>query len=651
MSHLGKGYDINQTFIVEPVGSADILSACTGIYTSALVSCSGNTQIIMGTGVISFDGNLYTDNDLSANTINASTFLSGGTNLIDIINLSGISGGTFDNGGGTLTLNRAGSGDIIITGFTDYYTTGTTVIGNTVYFDRNDALSAYTLDLGSFSSDTFVTGVTFSNNQLIIGRNDGVNLNTYINSFTGLTIAGDFVANTISANTVSATTFYGDGSNLTGLVTQDTYVTGGTYYSSSGTTLFTNNTGGTFNVSGYFKPSDDVFVTGGTYSNGTANFINNTGGTFTVSGFPIGGGGGQLFYLNISQAKNGNRYLSITGSTASQQSTGTTIGAGATGTIASFQSDQLNTTLIPGGIWSFYLHSYKQNTNASFNIFVEGYKLSSGGTQTLLFTTDPAPVTTNSPNPSMQLSDGYFSGSSVVVTDSILAVVRATNTGNQSHTITLFSEGNQHYSYAISSLPTQQGLTCDTLSGCSIIQTIQSDILSKLSTSGGTITGNLIVNNSLSASTYYNLPIDIFVTGGTYSNGSTTFTNNTGGTFSVTGLYTGATDVFVTGGTYNNNTFTYTNNTGGTFNVLFNTVTGLTINGNLTVTGTTSLNNVTATSVTAPTISATTFTATTVNAINYFSGGTNLTTVIINTINANAPNPAGSKVYSWQNFF
>jgi hypothetical protein len=88
---------------------------------------------------------------------------------------------------------------------------------------------------------------------------------------------------------------------------------------------------------------------------------------------------------------------------------------------------------------------------------------------------------------------------------------------------------------------------------------------------------------------------DTFVTGGTYSSGTATFTNSTGGTFNVTGFFTGSTDVRVTGATYSNNAFTYTNNTGGTFSVLFNTVTGLTTNGNLTVTGTTSSNTISAT--------------------------------------------------------
>ena len=109
--------------------------------------------------------------------------------------------------------------------------------------------------------------------------------------------------------------------------------------------------------------------------------------------------------------------------------------------------------------------------------------------------------------------------------------------------------------------------------------------------SGGTVTGsttftNGLTANTISATTYQNLPTDIRVTGGTYSNGTTIFTNNTGGTFNVTGFYTGLTDNdrYVTGFTYNNNTFTISDNSGSTFNSTFNVVTGLTVNGVLSAT-------------------------------------------------------------------
>jgi hypothetical protein len=50
----------------------------------------------------------------------------------------------------------------------------------------------------------------------------------------------------------------------------------------AGTAVFRNNTGGTFNVTGF--NTNITFVTGGTYTDGTATF-RNTGGTFNVIGF------------------------------------------------------------------------------------------------------------------------------------------------------------------------------------------------------------------------------------------------------------------------------------------------------------------------------------------------------------------------------
>ena len=88
-----------------------------------------------------------------------------------------------------------------------------------------------------------------------------------------------------------------------------------------------------------------------------------------------------------------------------------------------------------------------------------------------------------------------------------------------------------------------------------------------LHVTGSTLVGGSLTASTVSATTYYNLP----------------------------------TDVRVTGATYSNNTFTYTNNTGGTFNVLFNTMTGLTVNGNLSVTGNTNVKSLTATTISSTT--------------------------------------------------
>jgi hypothetical protein len=163
-------------------------------------------------------------------------------------------------------------------------------------------------------------------------------------------------------------------------------------------------------------------------------------------------------------------------------------------------------------------------------------------------------------------------------------------------------------SSGVTSINVGNGLSANTSTGAVFIEFTGSTGISGeyLPLSGGTVSGstrftNGLISNTISATTYYNLPTDVFVTGGTYSNGVTTFRNNTGGTFTIAGFYTGGTDVFVTGATYSNNNFTYTNNTGGTFSVLFNSVTGLTINGNLNVTGNTTLNSLTANTISAST--------------------------------------------------
>ena len=161
---------------------------------------------------------------------------------------------------------------------------------------------------------------------------------------------------------------------------------------------------------------------------------------------------------------------------------------------------------------------------------------------------------------------------------------------------------------------------------------------------GGTVTGDTIFTQGLtattfSASTYLGLPLDVYttgftfnpstydisierndgvtltqnlgilatdvtITGGTYDplNGSITFVNNTGGTFTVTGFLTGFTDIQVTGYTYQDNTFTISDSSGNTFPATIDVMTGLTINGDLTVTGTTSLQGFSATTISATTI-------------------------------------------------
>ena len=97
-----------------------------------------------------------------------------------------------------------------------------------------------------------------------------------------------------------------------------------------------------------------------------------------------------------------------------------------------------------------------------------------------------------------------------------------------------------------------------------------------------------------------------FLTDRTLATG-VTFTNSSGGTFSVSGFVTGFTDTSVTAFTYNNNTFTLSESDGSSFSVNVNTMTGLTINGNLLVTGSTTASTLTLSSLPTTDTGSTTY--------------------------------------------
>jgi hypothetical protein len=357
----------------------------------------------------------------------------------------------------------------------------------------------------------------------------------------------------------------------------------------TGSTTFTNGlTANTIFATTYQNLPQDIFVTGGTYTNGEILFKNNAGSNFTVTGLPIGGAGGQIYYLNLSQTQTPYNEFSPIGSGLPEQVSAVTISSGVTSTIASFLTPvgYPNTITIPAGYWSFYLHGYKDTVSASFDVFCEVYVRTTGGTETLILATEGANVTTVDPVTYMELTDGYYSGSTIDVTDRILVKVLATNTGSQTNTVTFLTEGQQHYSYGITPFSNFNALTCETLSGCTTIVNLENN---KLNKSGDTMTGTLIVP-TISATTYQNLPVDP--------------------------------DTFVTGFTYGNNIFTIKQNNGQPdLTALINSVTGWTVNGGLTVTGNTSINAVTATTINSGTVTVTNTSGTPSQATSFDSTG------------------------------
>ena len=180
---------INETFIIEPLsitGGSPTLSACTALYTNEIISCSGDTTISLGTGYVTINNSLLVNNSISGNTFYGNNYFSGGTNLLDIFKDADkyVTGGTFSHSLETLTLTRNDDVQITITGFTDIYTTGGTLVGDVLYFDRTDSLSAYTIDLSSIVlTDTYVTGGSFNTSSRVLTLTKNDNISIFVNGF------------------------------------------------------------------------------------------------------------------------------------------------------------------------------------------------------------------------------------------------------------------------------------------------------------------------------------------------------------------------------------------------------------------------------------------------------------------------------------
>jgi hypothetical protein len=442
-----------------------------------------------------------------------------------------ITGGTYNSGTTNLTLTTLDGSEIIITGITSGggsnfncdalancdIITGLTGDVQTIFSSITgtpNEIAYYNVN-GNLTGDTNFTRLDETNNFTTqINTVNFSNINEHQDAVYDYNRIRDRVFNDdvalLGETNLSPTGYFNIINNTTG----NTF-SGLDILENAGTFRYTDS-GGTYN--GFFytdqQPGFSVERNGSQYNYFLPKSAYVAGGILTD---PNGdgqlqwdlpqdtgtGGGGIPYYLNLSNSQTPYREFSPIATTAAEQSSGVSIANGVTATIAEFLTPvgYPNSNLLPGGVWTFHLHSYKQNNNASFNIFVEVYKRTSGGTETLLFTTDPAPVTTNSPTPSMQISDAYFSGTPLLVSDRLVAKVRATNTGNQTRTITLFTEGGQHYSYATTTF-SPLGLTCATLSGCSVIQTIETNLNNKYDKSGGTISGDVIIQSGLTADTF-----------------------------------------------------------------------------------------------------------------------------------------------------
>jgi len=393
-------------------------------------------------------GSTIFTNGLSANIISATTYQNLPTDIR-------VTGGTYSNGTAIFTNNTGGTFNVngFYTGETSYVnslsvgvglsadtTTGDVTIINSspdqlVILNNGTNINVtgtypnFTIDVtGITDNDKFTTAFTYNNNTFTISDNSGSTFNSTFNIVTGLTVNGilTVTGNTNITNGLSANTLNVNGVNITGdtyvtgltfnnsnynltvgrndgvtftdslsILASDLTVTGGTYNSNTGVATFTNNTGGTFDVSGFITGLTDTYVTGGTYNDGTATFTNTSGGTFNVSGFYTGNTdinitGGTYSAGTITLLNNTGGTVSISGLSTGYTYTQTN---NYTATIPITITHNLNTTeiliqiidtntnqLILGSVSNYQLNSVDVTLSSSLNgikVVIVGGSLSS----------------------------------------------------------------------------------------------------------------------------------------------------------------------------------------------------------------------------------------------------------------------------------
>jgi hypothetical protein len=165
--------------------------------------------------------------------------------------------------------------------------------------------------INSGNTDTYVTGYTYQDNTFTISDSSGNTFSTTIDTVTGLTVNG-----TLSATTISGVTFYGDGSNLTGICGYTYEI--GEYVSTQGgviahrwlsTTAGGSPTAGT--VQNYLVVDTDDLSSGAPFTIGTPIYLptynNKWDGNTNCINFTAAGGAvsGTAIYLCNNSTSNG----------------------------------------------------------------------------------------------------------------------------------------------------------------------------------------------------------------------------------------------------------------------------------------------------------------------------------------------------------
>jgi cytoskeletal protein CcmA (bactofilin family) len=172
------------------------------------------SNVGLGTGI--FSGKSGTDlqfYSLSGGT-NVGLTLNNDTIVIDSTDVYVIAG-SYSPSTDTIGLLRNDGQFVNITGVTDNYITGGTLVGNTLVLDRTDSLSAVTIDLSSLdTTDNYTTGSTINGNTLIFNRTDA--LSAYTVDLTGLSNLPTDEEFQLFGNQSSTGIIYTDGLSVNG---------------------------------------------------------------------------------------------------------------------------------------------------------------------------------------------------------------------------------------------------------------------------------------------------------------------------------------------------------------------------------------------------------------------------------------------------
>lgn len=384
-------------------------------------------------------------------------------------------------------------------------------------------------------TDTYVTGFTYDDaNTITLSQNNGQpDYTVTLNQFTGLTINGNL---SVTGDTNTDNIYV-----ITSAITNNLSITGTGYYNTTATGSSPYELVNYDSLTAYTQ-LNDVFVTGGT----------STGSTTGSSDATI-----DLTYSN--------------------------------GVFSGLYSLDYKDTYSTGGTFDNITSLITVGKNDGTT-----YTLDMGGA-TGLPVTDDRTINVDPIQNWIQLSDTvlapYSGGPRTFVGDIQIS-------GGTLYVLSGLSiTGTSYYDETVSGSLPKEIVNVEYLTGFSQTNDVYvtGNTITSATTTDNTQTLNLDYHGTPIGGPYTLTAKDTFTTGGTYSAGTITFTKNDSTTYQVTGI--DGTDTYVTGFTYNpsNNTLTISQNEGEPdLTAYIDSVSGLTINGDLTVTGNTTTGTISA---------------------------------------------------------